>query len=597
MKKLFLSFTLLVAQLAYSQSNMAVTNSTADAVMAGSYSPSAYTGGLTLTPTALSTDLNQSISADSVREYVRKLASFGTRQTNSLFSSSTTTGLGAANNWIEAKFRQISKQRTNRLLVSRMTFNAAICSSTTRTYNEVFAVLPGSDLTDKSFIVVEGHVDSRCDDACNATCNAAGVSDNATGSALVIEAARVLSKYNLKATVVFLLTIGEEQSLYGSKAFANYSAGKNRAIRMVLNNDIAGTTLCGPCSSSPSCVAGTVANNSIRIFSYGSANSIQKQMARYIKLEYNEQIKPATATPMTINIMSGEDRTGRSGDHVPFRSQGYAAVRLVSQNENGDGTGSCGIVHTSKDNEQIDTNNDGIIDDFSVDFNYLARNAVINSNAIAMAAQSVVKPASFTAKYASTNKISLTITDASNAPAYRIALRSLTNDWDSVYTVSTKTPTIAFLGNSSSVRYVSVAAVNSGGAESLFSGEVSVNVPATSTASSTEPKSFGFLDRLLQAPTSTEAGLEIVKNYPNPFDESTYLVLKNESNKQYNDVYLTVRKGDGTLLERRKIEVRDGINEYLFSYKNEGRIEVLYYTFEADGRVIATNRMLLGVRH
>ena len=281
-------------------------------------------------------------------------------------------------------------------------------------------------------------MDSRCENSCDPNCNAAGVSDNATGSALVLEAARVLSKYNLKATVVFLLTVGEEQGLYGSKAFSNYSYSKARKIRAVLNNDIAGTTLCGPCSSQPSCTPGDVSATSVRIFSYGSSNSIHKQLVRYIKLEYNEQIKPMAAVPMTINIMSAEDRTGRSSDHVPFRSNGYAAVRIIGQNENGDGSGTCGIVHTVKDNEQIDTNNDGILDDFSVDFDYLARNAVINTNAIAMAAQSVIAPTAFTVKFNNPNKLTVTITDNTNAPKYRIALRSLTNDWDSVYTVTVK---------------------------------------------------------------------------------------------------------------------------------------------------------------
>lgn len=593
MRKYIYCLVTLVSHLAFGQSNITVTNATADAVMAGNYSPATYNSGINASASTISAAINQGISADSLKAYVRKLAGFTNRNTNTI--GNTSTGLGAANSWIEAKFRQLSAQRNNRLLVSRMTFTAAICSSTNRTYNEVFAVLPGTDLTDKSIILVEGHIDSRCEDGCNTTCNAPGVSDNATGSALVLETARVLSNYNLKATVVFLLTVGEEQGLYGSKAFANYSAGKNRQIRMVLNNDIAGTTLCGPCSSAPSCVAGNVAANSMRIFSYGSVNSIQKQLARYIKLEYAEQIKPVAAFPMTINIMSGEDRTGRSSDHVPFRSQGYAAVRMMSQNENGDGSGSCGIVHSVKDNEQIDTNGDGILDDFSVDFDYLARNAVINANAMAMGAQSVKAPTSFTAKYVATNKLSLTITDATNAPAYRIALRSLTNDWDSVYTVTTKTPTIVFVGNSSTVRYISVAAVNADGAESLFSGEATVSVPAARTASQETVVSFldNFLDKLSRPSVTSESSVEVLQNYPNPFDESTYMVLKNTAEKQYDDAYLTIRKNDGTLIERRKIQIKPGVNEYLFSYKNEGRVEVFYYTIEVENKPLATTRMFM----
>lgn len=579
----------LLSNLALGQTNMVVTNATADAVMAGNYSPAAYNSGINALPATISADLNQSISPDSLKAYVRSLATFTNRNTASISNPSTTFGLAAANTWVEKKFKEISAQRNNRLLVSRLNFTATICS-TSKTFNEVFAVLPGTDLTDKSIIIVEGHMDSRCENSCDPNCNAAGVSDNATGSALVLEAARVLSKYNLKATVVFLLTVGEEQGLYGSTAFANYSYSKSRKIRAVLNNDIAGTILCGPCSSQPSCTPGDISATSLRIFSYGSANSIHKQLVRYIKLEYNEQVKPMAAVPMSINIMSTEDRTGRSSDHVPFRSKGYAAVRIICQNENGDGSGSCGIVHSVRDNEQIDTNNDGIYDNFSVDFDYLARNAVINSNAIAMAAQSVIAPTAFTAKYLSPNKITVSITDNSNAPSYRIALRSLTNDWDSVYTVTAKNSTISFAPNSSTVRYVSVAAVNSNNVESLFSGEASVTVPAGSARMMAD---VSYLERLLKAPTSTIEGIEVLRNYPNPFDESTYVVLKNDAGRQIDEAYLTIRTGDGTVLERRKIQIVPGMNEYRFDYKNEGKIEVFYYTFETDNQVIATNRMLM----
>ncbi len=332
MKKYLLFIALILGNRAFGQTNMAVTNATADAIMAGNYSIATYAKITTIiTPNAISTDINQSISADSIKAYVRKLASFGTRNTNSLFTVSSTTGLAATNTWVENKFKEISAKNNNRLVVSRMNFNAAICTSTTKTYNEVFAVLPGSDLTDKSIILVEGHIDSRCSDQCSTTCNAPGVSDNATGSALVIELARVLTKYNLKATVVFLLTIGEEQGLIGSTAFANYLSSKGRSVRMVMNNDIAGTTLCGPCSSAPSCVPNNIADRSMRIFSYGSVNSIHKQLARYIKLEYNEQIKPIAAVPMTLNIMSAEDRTGRSSDHVPFRNKGCLKMKMAME--------------------------------------------------------------------------------------------------------------------------------------------------------------------------------------------------------------------------------------------------------------------------
>lgn len=185
--------------------------------------------------------------------------------------------------------------------------------------------------------------------------------------------------------------------------------------------------------------------------------------------------------------------------------------------------------------------------------------------------------------------MSLKITDASNAPSYRIALRSLTNDWDSVYTVSSKTPTIAYVGNSSTVRYVSVAAVNAAGAESLFLNEVAMTVPTTTEK---QTNSFFALERPVMASAASQSGINVLPNYPNPFDESTYVVLKNDSDAQYNNAYLTIRKADDTVLEWRKVQIRSGINEYIFSYKNERKIETFYYTFEVDGQAMGTNRMM-----
>nr|MCU0326888.1 hypothetical protein [Spirosomataceae bacterium] len=112
-----------------------------------------------------------------------------------------------------------------------------------------------------------------------------------------------------------------------------------------------------------------------------------------------------------------------------------------------------------------------------------------------------------------------------------------------------------------------------------------------------QPQTLGFFEENLEVPNPLEeaSGVEILKNHPNPFDESTYVILRNDSGKRYGEAYLTVRKGDGSMVERRRIEVGSGINEYLFDYKNEGRIEVLYCTFEADGKILATRRMV--IRH
>src|SRR6202000_775537 len=105
----------------------------------------------------------------------------------------------------------------------------------------------------------------------------------------------------------------------------------------VLNNDVIGGIICGHTSSAPGCPGfENIDSTHVRLFSYGGFNSFHKGLSRFIKLEYKEMIQPYAAVPMTINIMTPEDRTGRGGDHMPFRALGYPAMRFTAENEYGD---------------------------------------------------------------------------------------------------------------------------------------------------------------------------------------------------------------------------------------------------------------------
>jgi len=201
------------------------------------------------------------------------------------------------------------------------------------------AVLPGSQTANPSLIIVEGHMDSRNADNCDVTGSAPGIGDNATGTALVMELARVLSKYTFRSTLVFVVLTGEEQGLIGSTALANYLDSKNVLIKAVNNNDVSGGVFCGHTASAPGCpFYGNIDSTDIRIFSLGTINSAYKQWARYVKLEYKEQLINQVSVPMDINIMQNEDRTGRGGDHQAFSTLGYTAVRFTQANEDGNGS-------------------------------------------------------------------------------------------------------------------------------------------------------------------------------------------------------------------------------------------------------------------
>src|SRR4029077_5273494 len=105
----------------------------------------------------------------------------------------------------------------------------------------VYAVLKGTDPEGaKRIVLVTGHYDSRNSDTLDAKGDAPGANDDASGTAVSLECARVLSKLKLPKTIIFLTVAGEEQGLNGSAHFAKMAKDAGWNIEAVLNDDIVG---------------------------------------------------------------------------------------------------------------------------------------------------------------------------------------------------------------------------------------------------------------------------------------------------------------------------------------------------------------------
>jgi hypothetical protein len=573
MKLRLLAYFLCFSAIGFSQTNIFVTNAEADTVLRGNYSPANYEASVVIdSKAALVQGVNAEVNADSLKSYILRMGEFSTRNTGS-DTVSTTNGIGAARRWAFDKFASFSAANENRLLVSYLQFDQAICSM--MQHRNVFGILPGSDTSNHQVIIIEGHLDSRCDTPCDLNCLAQGIEDNATGSALVLELARVMSQYTYKNTIVFMLTIGEEQGLYGAEAFAQYSVDNEIPIKAVFNNDVVGGVICGETSSSPSCPGlNDVDSLAVRLFSQGSV-SHHKQLARYTKLEYKEELLQQVAVPMAIHIMSGEDRIGRGGDHIPFRQNGFTAIRTTSANEHGDASNAPGYTdrqHTSDDILGIDTNNDSIIDSFFVDFNYLGRNAVINGVAASMVAIGPRTP-EFNQVSSSDTTIDVTIITETQYPQYRIALRTVSNDWDTVYTLNSLTQTLSL--TPSTWYFISVASVDSAGVESLFTEEESI---------------YGaWLEKEeLDIPVS---GYELLQNRPNPFDESTIISVHVANPSEIKQAHIEIRDLSGKMIKILPIELKTEMNDVIYEH-GYGATGVYAYSLIVDGKVISTKRMI-----
>ncbi len=576
MKKIIFGLLLFNAFAAAAQTNIASSNPLTEQILLGKYNPSTYLPSTTVTDhKQIVSGINADVLPSSLYSYMLQLQTFKNRNT-AADTVSTTTGIGAARRWVYSQFEAISAQNENRLIPAYLQFNHTdICNQANGLYKNIYAVLPGTDTADKSVIIIEGHIDSRCEDVCNITCDADGMEDNATGTALVIELARVMSKYSYKNTIVFLITIGEEQGLYGADAFAKYCKNTGIAVKAVLNNDVIGGIICGKTSSPPSCPGeNDIDSTQVRLFSAVKNLSINKGLARYTKLQYQEELLPIVKVPMTVSIMNAEDRTGRGGDHIPFRQQGYAAIRFTSANEHGDANPTAGYTdrqHSTRDILGVDTDSDGSLDSFFVDFNYLSRNAVINGVTAAVAAQGIATP---TYEATTSNGKLFVNLPAPKTGGYRVGVRTTANDFKALYYTiqsSFEIPDVKV----DSTYFISVAAVNEQGIESLFGMEKQLKVSSTASVNL----------------AIAQSGVELLNTYPNPFDESTTITVNISDFRKIKQTLIRITDLQGKLITELPFTPQNGLNEIIYEhgYNTAG---IYHYSLVIDGQVLSTKKMV-----
>jgi hypothetical protein len=319
------------------------------------------------------------VSAQRIEATIRKLVSFGTR--NSLSETeSETRGIGAARRWIKRELESCSKGTP-----LKVEFDDHLVESGARVpkpthFVNVVATLPGTQAESRDRIyVVSGHYDSMPSSPVDGEKDAPGANDDASGTAVSMELACVMSKYRFDATLVFMAVAGEEQGLLGSTGFARAAKAKGLDIAGMITNDIVGNTHGAD---------GRVERGHVRLFAEGVAPTKElpdsviaalrtsgendlptRQLARYVK-EAAERHVPA----MKVNVIWRRDRYLRGGDHFPFLDAGYAALRFTEPSED--------WRHQHQDVRLVDGVQFGDLPEF-VDFAYVADVARVNGAALA----------------------------------------------------------------------------------------------------------------------------------------------------------------------------------------------------------------------
>ncbi|KQN02983.1 MULTISPECIES: M20/M25/M40 family metallo-hydrolase [Sphingomonas] len=392
---------------------------------------------------------------------VTAMVGFGTRHTASI-TTDPKRGIGAARNWAASRFQDIAATCGGCITVDRISRRfTGPRAPTGVVVEDVLGIQKGRD--PNRVVIVGAHIDSRVTDVMNVTSDAPGANDNASGVALVLEAARLLSQRQFDATIVYAVFSGEEQGLWGAELLADTAKARGWQVAAMLNNDIVGNTV-GQ--------GGVRVADKVRVFSEGirASEDLVAQQGR--RAEGGEDDGPSRALAKAIDGIARDipgcldvmidrrpDRFGRGGDHEPFLKLGYPAVRFSVAAENWD-----------RQHQDLRTEKGVVYGDTieGMDFPYLAKVTAINVATLSRIASAPAAPEDVSIAGALSRDTTVKWTAVPGAAGYRVRWRrndaqswAETRDVTGTGTILTQVPV--------DDNFVGVSALSATGAESLVS--------------------------------------------------------------------------------------------------------------------------------
>lgn len=392
------------------------------------------------------------VDTNRIASNIQTLVGFGTRNTCS-DNSGASPGIGAARNWIQGQFAALPG-----LQVVLDPWTTTTCGGT-RTLHNVIAWIPGTH--PNRLIVIGGHYDSRNTNVNDGVGLAPGANDSGSQAALVLEAARAMAGHTFDATVVFATWAGEEQGLLGSAAFVQHYRNyfPNGIIELNFTADIVG---------GDNTVNSGAALQQFRLFSPGTAREISatavgstddtspsRGVMRHIGYWGGAYVPAMTMLPQLR-----EDRPNRGSDHKSFIAAAIPGVRFIDVNEN------LNHQHTTNDLYTFVTPA------------FTARVTQVVVASASSLARAPSPPRNMVASRVSSTTTRLTWSAPSTGPAVDHYVISARTSAENFYRTRFSVPAGSTSANvsvtqnlglpSGSTYYVSIAAVDAGGHESLY---------------------------------------------------------------------------------------------------------------------------------
>ncbi|MCL4869958.1 MAG: M20/M25/M40 family metallo-hydrolase [Anaerolineae bacterium] len=381
------------------------------------------------------------VSQQNLQAYVQTLSGFGTRHPFS-DTQSEQFGVGAARRWLFREFETVGRGRLQ-VRFDDFTLNPASSGGFAFPQQNVIATLPGNG-SYPGTIVLMAHYDSRTIDPFDGQSSAPGATDNASGVAILLEIARLMSGRTWNQTIIFAAFAAEELQTQGSRHFVTNAFATGLQIDFAINNDIVGGR------------AGTP--QAVRLFSPGPDLSVSRQFARYF-----HYINALYAPDFQIILEDGGDRPQRYSDHREFFAVGIPALRLTEPNED------TSVQHTSRDTFD------------RLDYGYMVQITRLNLAVLANLAGAPARPESpIIAPMATPGSYLLTWPKDNAAAGYVFSFRrpGIPHYEAFYYVTAEQAGNIALNGLDPQARYAfSMAALDSSGRLSGFSPETILGPP------------------------------------------------------------------------------------------------------------------------
>lgn len=171
--------------------------------------------------------LIDSTKVESITATIQRLQDFVTRYV-------VTDSCWAAGRWVRDRFLEYGYEDVRMDTFRTWTWQDSVAAVNVLAYKE-------GSVSPSEYVVLGGHYDSiTTDNFYDPNAPAPGAEDNGSGVAGVLEAARVLADVETERSVIFACWSGEEEGLWGSRAFVADAVAESLDIVLYLNMDCIG---------------------------------------------------------------------------------------------------------------------------------------------------------------------------------------------------------------------------------------------------------------------------------------------------------------------------------------------------------------------